>query len=124
MVTFQDSSNLYPVTAGVPQGDIWSAPLFNLYIHQLPNVVKHFMIVGYADGHILLKIIPDKSYRLTATSQLNDVLVAISQFGKVWQIKFAPNKTFSLLISLKHDLSSCPHPSSIKVHITDILSCA
>jgi len=78
--------------------------------------VKHSLIVGYADDHTLLKVISDKSDRLTAASQLNDDLVAISQFGKVWQIKFAPSKTFSLLISLKRDLLSCPHPPLIMDH--------
>ena len=95
MVTSQDSSDLYPVTAGVRQGGYLVPSLLNLYIHQLPTMVKHSLIVGYADDHTLLKIIPDKSDRLTAASQLNGDLVAISQFGKVWQIKFAPNKTFS-----------------------------
>jgi len=75
--------------------------------------VKHSLIVGYADDHTLLKVISDKSDHLTAASQLNDDLMAISQFGKLWQIKFAPNKTFFLLISLKHDLLLCPHPSLI-----------
>ena len=146
VVTFQDSSDLYPVTAGVPQGAIRSPPLFNLYIRQLPTVVKHSLIVGYADDHTLLRVISDKSDRLIAALQLNDDLKVISQFGKVWQIKFTPNKTFSVLISLKRDLL-CSHPSlimddiiisevnSIKVlgftfdslltwepHITDILS--
>jgi len=116
VVTSQDSSTLYPVTAGVPQGAIWSPPLFNLYICQLSTVVKHSLMVGYADDHTLLKIVSDKSDRLTAVSQLNDDLVAISQFGKVWQIKFAPSKTFSLLISLKHNLLSCPHPPLIMDH--------
>ena len=125
-------------------------PLFNLYICQLPTVVKHSLIVGYADDHTLLKIIPDKSERVTAASRLNDDLEEISQFGKLWQIRFAPkNKTFSLLISLKRELFPSPHPSltmdgtiipetsSIKVlgfhfdslltwklHISDILGCA
>ena len=36
----------------------------------LPTVVKHSLIVGYADDHNLLKIIPDKSDRVTAASQL------------------------------------------------------
>ena len=27
-----------------------------------------------------------------------------------WQIQFAPQKTFSLIISLKRDLQSLPHP--------------
>ena len=69
------------------------------------------MVVGYADDHTLLKIIPDKSERLAAASELNNDLEAISQFGRLWQIRFSPNKTFSLLISLKHDLFPSPHPS-------------
>ena len=31
-------------------------------------------------------------------------------FGLTWKIKFAPNKTCSLLIFLKHNLQSSPHP--------------
>ena len=49
-----DSSNLHPVTAGVPQGTIWSPPLINFYIRKLPTVVEHSLIVGYADDHSLL----------------------------------------------------------------------
>ena len=73
-------------------------------------MVKYSFIVGYADDHTLLKIIPDKSDRVTAASQLNEDVEAISQFGKIWQIRFALNKAFSLLISLKRDLLSNPHP--------------
>ena len=78
------------------------------YIRLLPTVVEHCMIVGYADDHTLLKIIPDKSDRFTATSQMNEDLRALSQFGKTWCIRFAPAKTSSLLISLKHDLLHPP----------------
>ena len=73
-------------------------------------MVKHSLNVRYADDHTLLKIIPYKSDRVTAASQLNDDLEAISQFGKIWQVRFVPNKTFSLLISLKRDLLPSPHP--------------
>ena len=78
-----DSSDLYSVTAGVPQGAIWSPPLFNLYIRQLPTVVGNSLLVGYADDHSLLKIIPDKSDRFAAACQLNDDLQSLSQFSKV-----------------------------------------
>ena len=73
-------------------------------------MLKHSLLVGFADDYTLLKIIPDKSDRVTAASQLNEDLEAISQFGKIWQIRFAPNKTFSLLIPLKCDLLPNPHP--------------
>ena len=76
-----DSSELCPVTAGVPQGAIWSPPLFNLYIRQLPTVLKHSLIVGYVDDHSLLKIIADKSDRITAASDLNCDLTALYHFG-------------------------------------------
>ena len=68
VVTPLESSDLHPITAGVPQGAIWFPLLFNLYIHLLPTVVKHCLIMGYADDHTLLKIIPDKSDRFTAAS--------------------------------------------------------
>ena len=62
------------------------------------------MVVGYAesDDHSLLKIILDKTDRITAASDLNCDLAALYHFGQSWQIN--PNKTFSLIISLKHDL--------------------
>ena len=82
VVTPLDSSELCPVTAGVPQGAIWSPPLFNLYIRQLPIVVKHSLIVGYADDHSLLKIIADKSDHIAAASDLNCDL-AISFWPKL-----------------------------------------
>ena len=58
VVTPLELSDLYPITAGVgvPQGAIWSPALFNLYIHQLPTVVKHSLIVRYADDHTLFLI--------------------------------------------------------------------
>ena len=110
VVTPLDSSHLRRVTTGVPQGAIWSPSLFNLYIHQLPTILKPSMVMGYADDHSLLKIIPDKTDRITAASDLNCDLAALYHFGQSWQIKFAPNKTFSLIISLKRDLQLLPHP--------------
>ena len=64
--------------------------------------------MGYVDDHTLLKIIPVKSDCVTAASQMIKDLQTISQFGKIWHIKFASAKTFSLLISLKHDLLHPP----------------
>ena len=71
------------MTAGVPQGAIWSPPLFNLYIRQLPSVVRHSLIVGYVDNHSLLKIIPDKTDRIVAVSDLNSDLAALHHFAKL-----------------------------------------
>ena len=49
VVTPLDSSDLHPVSAGVPQGPVWSPLLFNLYIRLLPSIPKYCVVVGYAD---------------------------------------------------------------------------
>ena len=53
VVTSFDSSDLYRISMGILQGAIWSPLLFNLYIRLLPSVVKHSLVVGYADDHTL-----------------------------------------------------------------------
>ena len=63
--------------------------------------MKQSLIVGYADDHSLLKVTPD---RTVAACDLNYDLAALYHCGLTWRIKFAPNKTSSLLISLKRDL--------------------
>ena len=108
VVTSADSSELYSVSAGVPQGAIWSPLLFNLYIRLLPTVVKHSQIVGYADDHTLLKVIPQKTDRCNAATQLNADLNALYHFGHSWHMEFAPSKTSSLIISLKSNISEYP----------------
>ena len=59
-----------------------------LYIRQLPTILKQSMVVGYADDHSLLKIIPDKTDHVTAASDLNCDLAALYHFGgQSWQNK-------------------------------------
>ena len=70
VVTPFDSSDLHPVSAGVPQGAIWSPLLFNLYIRLLPSVPRHCLVVGYADDHTLLTTIPHKDDRVTAADRV------------------------------------------------------
>ena len=108
VVTPFDSSDLHPVSAGVPQGAIWSPLLFNLYIRLLPSVPRHCLVVGYADDHTLLTTIPHKDDRVTAAAQLNADLAALCKYGHHWNIKFAPSRTFSLVVSLKSDISNHP----------------
>ena len=115
VVTSVDSYELYSISAVAPQGAIWSLLLFNLYIQLFPTVVKHCSIIGYADDHTLLKIIPQKSDHYNAATQLN-------QFGHPWNIEFTPYKTFSLIISLKTNISEHPPLFLNDYHISEAKS--
>ena len=96
MATREGQSSVFAMSAGVPQGAIWSPLFFNLYIRFLPSVVNFCSVIGYADDHTLLKVIPLKSYQLKAADEINIDLVALSQFGKQWFMDFVPSKTKSL----------------------------
>ena len=102
VATADGQSSMLTVSAGVPQGAVWSPLLFNLYIRFLPSVVQ-FSVIGYADDHTLLKIIPLKQDHLRAADELNTHLTAWFQFGQQWFMDFAPLKTKTLLISRKRD---------------------
>ena len=79
-----------PISAGMLQGAILSSLLFNLYIRFLPSVIKFSSVIGYADDHTLLKVIPLKSDQLRAADELNADLTALSQFGKQWYTYILP----------------------------------
>jgi len=78
VVTPLDSSD---ISAGVPQGAIWSPLLFNLYICLLPRIPKHSLVIGYADDHTLAIIIPRKEDRAIAAACLSADLAALCEYG-------------------------------------------
>ena len=108
VVTPIDSSDHHSISAGLPQGAIWSSLLLNLYIRLLPGIPKHCLVIGYADDHTLVITIPHKENCAIAAAHLNAVLAALREYGTCWNIEFAPVKTFSLVISLKSDISDHP----------------
>ena len=75
----------------------------NFYIRLPPSVVQFSSIIGYADDHTLLKVIPLKEDRHRAADELSSDLAALFQLDEQWFIGFAPLKTKSLLVSLKQD---------------------
>ena len=77
-----EDSSLYPITAGVPQGGVWSPMLFNLYVHHLPSQLKSYLLVSYADNSTLLKVIPTKDLRLSAAIEINVDLCSIADWGR------------------------------------------
>ena len=118
VATAEGQSSILTVSAGVPQGAIWSPLLFNLYIQFLPSVVRFSSVIGYANDHTLLKIIPQKlEDHLGAADELNTDLEALFQFGQQWFMDFAPLKTKALLISLKRDILDHTPLSRITVQL-------
>ena len=69
---------------------------------------RHCSVVGYADDHTLMTIIPNRSDRFTAAANLNADLATLCEYFHPWNIQFAPQKKSSLLISLKSEISSHP----------------
>ena len=79
-------------------------------------------MVGYADDHTLLTTIPHKDDCVTAAAQLNADLAALCKYGHHWNIKFTPSKTFSLVVSLKSDISNHPALFLDGIQIPDVSS--
>ena len=85
MANGQDSS-LYPITAGVSQGGVWSSMLFNLYVQNLSAQLKYRLLVSYST---LLKVIPTKDLRLSAADEINADLCSLADWGKQWYIELS-----------------------------------
>ena len=123
VVTPLDSSDHHSISAGVPQGAIWSPLLFNLYIRLLPRIPKDNLVIdGYADDHTLAIIIPRKEDCAIAAARLSADLAALCEYGTYWKIEFAPLKTFSLIVSLKSDISNHPPLYLNAVRIPEVSS--
>ena len=70
----------------------------------------------------ILTTIPHKDNRVTVAAHLNADLAALCEYGHHWNIKFAPSKTFSLVVSLKSDFSNHPPLFLNDVHIPEVSS--
>ena len=63
-------SSQCPIYSGVPQGGIWSPLLFDLYIRELPRLIRHSSILCYADDITLFQWIP-RTCRVQCAAGLN-----------------------------------------------------
>jgi hypothetical protein len=95
-------SDALDIQAGVPQGSILGPIMFLLYINDLPAVTKSLPLL-FADDCTLVQVAKSTSHRLTCWQTLQNDLEAVMEWSHLNQLKFAPHKTQSLLISAKKD---------------------
>ncbi|PJE77413.1 hypothetical protein CI610_03664 [invertebrate metagenome] len=93
------------INAGVPQGSVLGPLLFLLYINDITENVNT-NIKLFADDTSLYIIIDENPAQ--AAQALTSDLTNISEWANIWDIKFNPNKTKSVIFSRKQDTN---HPT-------------
>ena len=85
-----------PVEASVPQGSVLGPILWNIYIDDLLQQLT--TVAAYADDCTLSRTYcrPDSQ---RAVRELNRQLRLVEQWGEMWQVSFAPEKTQAMVIS-------------------------
>jgi len=66
-------SDQFSVPSGVPQGDHLSTLLFNIFINDIPNVIKKSRVFLFADDLKLVKIINNQSDAVDLQNDINNV---------------------------------------------------
>ena len=100
-------SSQCPIRSGVPQGGIWSPLLFDLYIRELPRLIRHSSILCYADDITLFQRI-SRTCHVQCAAGLNADLQCLLSYGASWFLVFEPSKTQVLTVSNRRDPFSNP----------------
>ena len=93
-------SKLHPVKAGVPQGSLLGPLLWNIFFNDLLQQFPES--VAYADD-LTIHISYPPLERSNAADRLQSIIEAVSNWGQMWQMKFAAEKSQSLVISRRSD---------------------
>ena len=108
-----ETSNLAPITHGVPQGSILGPALFNLYINDLPAVPESGSLESFVDDSKLYLSFPVKD--ATAVVQLiNEDLAEITAWCCYNGLLINPDKTNLLVMGNRQMLQRLPKD----VHVT------
>ncbi|VDI34092.1 blast:Probable RNA-directed DNA polymerase from transposon BS [Mytilus galloprovincialis] len=91
------TSNIIPVTSGVPQGTVLGPILFLIYINDLPDYLKHSQIRLFADDSIIYRPITCQNDCI----KLQEDIEAAIKWEKDWLMSFHPDKCNILRVSTK-----------------------
>ena len=101
MVANGVKSKGHRIFSGVPQGGKWSAPLWDFEISTLQDLDIYGLLISYADDCSLLYEVTDQN-REILIDDINGDLQKLEEWGVLWHVSFAPDKTHSLLVSRRH----------------------
>jgi hypothetical protein len=103
-------SDMYPITAGVPQGSVLGPILYLVYINDIP--VQHNVNIGlYADDIVFYTT--SKIYN-TLKNRLQQQLNSFDSWTTKWRTKINPSKCEA--ITFPHNNRANPDPVSIGDH--------
>ena len=90
------TSQQYPIGASVPQGSVLGPILWNIFIDDL--LQQHPEVSAYADDCTLATPY-NREDSEQVSRQISDKLKSIQEWGTLWQVNFAPDKTQAMVIS-------------------------
>jgi hypothetical protein len=98
VVTNGVKSKRQSIYSGVPQGGKWSAPLWDFEISTLQDLDLFGLLISYADDCSLLYEVTHQN-KHTLVDKINEDLAKLEDWGVLWHVSFAPDKTHSMLVS-------------------------
>ena len=81
------SSNIVPVTSGIPQGSVLGPIMFLIYVNDLPEIVSSTVKL-FADDTKLYRMIKNEEEEL----QLQEDLNHLQKWSENWQLPFNVEK--------------------------------
>ena len=115
-----ETSNLSPITHGVPQGSILGPALFNLYINDLPSIPESGSLESFVDDSKLYLSFPVKD-AAAVVQLINEDLAKIATWCCYNGLLINPDKTKLLVIGNRQMLLRLPkdfHVTLLGIEVT------